>query len=1008
MEFNLILAGVGGQGILTIAQAVSLAAMRRGWFVKQAEVHGMSQRGGAVYSHLRMADHELFSDLIPQGRCDLVLAMEPVEALRYVSYLGDRGGVVANTAPFMNIPNYPALEDILERIARFGDHALVDAERLARAAGSPRAVNSVMLGAAGAFLPLADRELADAVAELFARKGPQVVEGNQRAFRLGRGAAAAYRDALRRGMLPREIRQRLQATPPEALAATNGKAPALGSAAGEGDVLSDAESHAVRDVLRAVHRAGRTQLFEHEVYRLVELVGAISPPRHEFIQPAAEITDTQLSRFAGDRVVLKVVSADVVHKSDVGGIVFVAKDATMVQREVRRLVEAQQAAGAVVEGVLLVECVEHRGSGLGGELFVGIRASREFGAVIAAGFGGIDTEYLAHTMKPGAATAMAPALDTSAEAFLRQFQETAAYEVLSGTARGHRREVSDGELLRCFRAFIALARAACPHQGSQDLCLEELEVNPFAFVRQRMVPLDGRGRLGDAVHSLPPRPIEKVARMLEPRSIAVVGVSGKRANFGRIIMDNIRGCGFPQEHLYVIKTGVNEIDGVQCVPSLGRVPEPVDMLVVTASPDTLKPLMDEVLASDRVASVILIPGGLGETEVSRTLEAQLSDAIVATRGRPDRGPVVLGGNCLGVRSRPGRYDTFFVPPDKLDPQRQMTVRPVALITQSGAFAITRVSNLDTLNPALAITIGNQTDLTASDLLRAVVPRDDIRVIGVYVEGFRDLDGLAFARAVVEATSAGKRVVFYKAGRTSAGRSATMGHTASIAGDYEVCRAVVKQAGAIVTETFKEFEQVLELAAAFHHKAVHGRRVAVISNAGFEAVGMADAIQGPRYRLEMATLSDATVERIEAVLGRLGLGALVSVRNPLDVNPMANEEVYETAIRALLEDPGVDAVAASIVPFTPQLRTTASEIASLESLAARIPELFAAYNKPLVVVVDAGEAYYPFARAMRAGGVPVMPSCDQAIRSLGRYLCDLAPAASSPDPAPSPDHEPSLR
>src|SRR3990172_9815247 len=127
MELNIILAGVGGQGILTIAQAISMAAMRRGWTVKQAEVHGMSQRGGAVYSHLRLADHEIHSDLISLGECDLILAMEPLEALRYVPYLREAGCIVSNTTPLVNITNYPPIEGVLDRISERQEHVLLDA-----------------------------------------------------------------------------------------------------------------------------------------------------------------------------------------------------------------------------------------------------------------------------------------------------------------------------------------------------------------------------------------------------------------------------------------------------------------------------------------------------------------------------------------------------------------------------------------------------------------------------------------------------------------------------------------------------------------------------------------------------------------------------------------------------------------------------------------------------------------------------------------------------------------
>jgi indolepyruvate ferredoxin oxidoreductase beta subunit len=202
MQTNIILAGVGGQGILTIAKVISTAALGRGWTVKQAEVHGMSQRGGAVYSHVRISDREIYSDLIPNGECDLIVAMEPLESLRYVGSLREDGQIVANTTPLVNITNYPAVEDLLDRICSCSGNVLVDAERLARTAGSVLASNAVLLGAASLMLEFDAAELEGVLAEHLVNKGNRVVEANRRAFRLGRSAAAAYIESLRRGARP--------------------------------------------------------------------------------------------------------------------------------------------------------------------------------------------------------------------------------------------------------------------------------------------------------------------------------------------------------------------------------------------------------------------------------------------------------------------------------------------------------------------------------------------------------------------------------------------------------------------------------------------------------------------------------------------------------------------------------------------------------------------------------------------------------------------------------------
>lgn len=189
MKYDLILAGVGGQGILSIAFVVDNAALKAGVHFKQSEVHGMAQRGGAVSSHLRLADRPIFSDLVPLQGADMILSVEPMEALRYKEYLKPAGVFVTSSAPFVNIPDYPAPEAVLATLSERKGTVLVDADALAKAAGSARSQNMVMLGAASPRLPLSQEILEEFIGVLFGKKGEKVVEANVKAFRAGRAAA---------------------------------------------------------------------------------------------------------------------------------------------------------------------------------------------------------------------------------------------------------------------------------------------------------------------------------------------------------------------------------------------------------------------------------------------------------------------------------------------------------------------------------------------------------------------------------------------------------------------------------------------------------------------------------------------------------------------------------------------------------------------------------------------------------------------------------------------------
>ena len=191
MKQDIILAGVGGQGILSIAFVIDNAALADGLEFKQAEVHGMAQRGGAVQSHLRLSSARIWSDLIPKGGADLILSVEPLEALRYFDYLKPDGVVITSATPFKNIPDYPDLEQVLGAIGRVPGSVVVDSEKLAKAAGTVKAQNIVVLGAASRFLILKAESLRSLVETLFKPRGAAVVEANLKAFDLGRQAAGA-------------------------------------------------------------------------------------------------------------------------------------------------------------------------------------------------------------------------------------------------------------------------------------------------------------------------------------------------------------------------------------------------------------------------------------------------------------------------------------------------------------------------------------------------------------------------------------------------------------------------------------------------------------------------------------------------------------------------------------------------------------------------------------------------------------------------------------------------
>lgn len=190
MKIDIILCGVGGMGALSSAAIISKAALSMGMYMKQAETHGMSQRGGDVQSHLRLSDQPIASDLIPEGECDIILSVEPMEALRYLPFLNrETGWIITNQNPFVNIPNYPNLDEVLGEVKKIKNHILFDADAIAKEVNNPKGTNMVVLGAASKYLKIDIEKLEDAVRSIFGKKGDAVVDANISALRAGRAVA---------------------------------------------------------------------------------------------------------------------------------------------------------------------------------------------------------------------------------------------------------------------------------------------------------------------------------------------------------------------------------------------------------------------------------------------------------------------------------------------------------------------------------------------------------------------------------------------------------------------------------------------------------------------------------------------------------------------------------------------------------------------------------------------------------------------------------------------------
>jgi acyl-CoA synthetase (NDP forming) len=753
-------------------------------------------------------------------------------------------------------------------------------------------------------------------------------------------------------------------------------------------------------VLERAESEGRNCLLEPEVYEVLKDAG-IAPPRHVVVPVGKAVSRSELKALRAGSVVIKIISPLIVHKSDVGGVAFAKADAASVNRACAAMLRTVPARFSgqekknvreSIRGFLVAEKVAFDDVGFGSEILLGLRNSRDFGPVLTMGGGGLDVEYMNERLREGRAVAIASVPLLADDKALGLLEPLAFYGKLAGEFRGRKPLVAPKALLEAFLRFRDLAAAFSPSSAVLPYVLEEAEVNPFVVRRGRLVPLDGVCRFSRVKAEPAARPAEAIGRLLKPGSIGIVGVSEKM-NLGHIILHNILKNGFDPEKVVVVKPGLDAIEGCRCVPSVEAMPGTVDLFVLTLGADQCYDVMRDLAVNEKARSVILIAGGMAEKEGGSSIEDRIRELLREGRRTGKTTPVVNGGNCLGIASKPGRYDTTFIPEHKL-PRPKSARSDMAVISQSGAFMICRMSKLPEVEPLYAVSLGNQLDITASDYLTFLKDDPDVKLFAVYMEGFKPGDGLAFARAVGEITATGRPVLVYKAGRSPEGRAATSSHTASVAGDYGVFRAVLEQAGAIVAGDIFEFESFMKGLSFLEGRKVRGRRVGLISNAGFECVVLADNLKNGAG-LDLVPFTPGTQKRIVAILQPLGIDRLQDVHNPLDVTPVADDAVFVECARAVLEDPGVDCAVVSNVPMTPAQQTLPpgeghrEDLARPGCFASRTIELFRSTDKPFVVNIDAGELYTPLAEFLECAGIPVFRRADEAVRFLRAYVARLS-------------------
>jgi acyl-CoA synthetase (NDP forming) len=737
----------------------------------------------------------------------------------------------------------------------------------------------------------------------------------------------------------------------------------------------------IRRTVDRARAAGQRSLLEPDARELLEAMG-IAVPAASFVRLAAGGPDTAaiddvVLEPGIDRVVVRVVAPDVVHKTEIGGVAVVTRDRDAILAAMRGMIE--RLAGRDVVGFLVAAFVDHEPD-LGGSLLVSARWTPDVGAVVTVGVGGVDAEAIARDLRRDRAVALLSPSLTAGDDVEAVLRGSVAVRLATGDRRGQPPRLPMPALVDVVERFLALAEACLPAD------LTSLEINPLVISRNGggLVALDVLGEVGSGSSPVDPvagRPVGKLDRLLEPRSVALIGVSAGM-NPGHIILRNLLRDGFDPGRITVVKPGIDVIDGCACVPDVASLRGPVDLFVVAVAAAHAAEVVAEVVERDAAQAILVIPGGFEEKQGSEAIVGRMRVALSTARSRPGGGPLLNGGNCLGFRSVPGRVDTMFIPPTKL-PGPSGPPAPLAIVAQSGAFAITRLGRLADLHPRYLVTVGNQMDLTVGDHVAHLAEDPSIRVFGVYVEGFRPLDARRLIEAAGRIRARGGTVVLSPAGRAPAAAAASASHTASIAGDVTAIRALASQAGVLIADTLEQFDDLVRTATLLDGRAVAGRRLGAISNAGFECVAIGDNLGS----LELAPFDAPTTARLGELLATAGAGGVVDVHNPIDATPMADDAAFAALTAAVLGADTVDVGVVGVVPLTAALGTLPSgpdhdeDLAAPGAIAPRLVDLWRATSKAWIATVDGGPLYEPLIAALEASGIPVFRTADRAMRAL---------------------------
>ena len=721
-----------------------------------------------------------------------------------------------------------------------------------------------------------------------------------------------------------------------------------------------------------------TFIHETKVYKILEENG-IKVPRHIAFTKVDDLKRQNIF-LDNEDIVLKGIAKDLWHKSDQGALYFEKFDITSLNNTYKKMEIGLKNKYHWIEGLLVEKVKVKQIPGLPSEIFVSLKFNDCLGYVIYIGVGGVQTELWANEMK--VPLLMISISLSNPEEALQEFKNHLIGKAWLGIFRNCDPIVEEAELLKLFNSFWKLARYM------EKNSIELIEINPMAVNENgTVVPLDGVGqymsnsKMGKKLYF----PEVRKKALFNPEKIAIAGISQVKDSFGNKILKNILSSKVSKDNIKIIKPEVDMFEGVECFSTITSLKfKPVDILILALPAKETTQIISDLCEQGGGAQIVyIVAGGIGDGADLHSYGVMIEEKLNERRSNRLWAPTIIGPNSLGIVLSSKNLNTFFLSPKKLEVSYSSKGN-IGLISQSGAFLVSRISNDSELSLKYGFCIGNQIDLSAGQLVELMAEDDDINVVGLYVEGFKHGDGLRLIEVAKNLTASNKNIVIYKGGKGSAGQKAAMGHTGAMAGDYQLQKSMLERAGIFVTENFTDFVNTLNWFSKYP-KLKMIDKVAMITNAGYEAVSSADLLgkYSENRKSDLILSIDKTIAcKLEKAINEHGLAGVVGISNPLDITPMANENAYVAMAKVFCES-NADVVIIGIVPLTDQLETF--DMKNIRSKAVllgnQLYDLAVKHDKYVAVIVDSGPIFNDYRAAFKRVGLPVFNSTEETFSCI---------------------------